>query len=97
MLLPTNANKLLMQWKGSFMIDNKIGSSNYLLKVGSKFKTFHINLLKKYHKREDDSLQAQASVASIAVEPDMENLVEFAPIEAKETAADVQYGDQLTS
>ena len=88
-LLPTDANKLLMQWKGPFMIDNKI--------VGSKFKTFHINLLKKYHKKEDDSLQVLASVASDAVEPDMENLVEFAPIEAKETAADVQYGDQLTS
>ena len=96
-LLPTDANKLLMQWKGPFMIDNKIGSNNYSLKVGSKFKTFHINLLKKYHKREDDSLQVLASVASDAVEPDMENLVEFAPIEAKETAADVQYGDQLTS
>ena len=79
------------------MIDNKIGSNNYSLKVGSKLKTFHINLLKKYHKREGDSLQVLASVASDAVEPDMENLVEFAPIEAKETAADVQYGDQLTS
>ena len=97
MLLPTDANKLLMQWKGPFMVDNKIGSNNYSPKVGSKFKTFHINLLKKYHKREDDSLQVQASVASDAVEPDMENIVEFAPIEAKETAADVQYGDQITS
>ena len=79
------------------MEDNKIGSSNYSLKVESKFKTFYINLLKKYYKRENDSLQVQASVASDAVEPDMENLVEFAPIEAKETPADVPYGDQLTS
>ena len=44
-LLPTDANKLLMQWKGPFMVDNKIGSNNYSLKVGSKFKPFHINLL----------------------------------------------------
>ncbi|XP_060062936.1 uncharacterized protein LOC132543450 [Ylistrum balloti] len=47
-LLPTKANKLLMQWKGPFEVLEKVGQFDYRINQQGKEKTFHINLLKKY-------------------------------------------------
>ncbi|KAJ8027088.1 hypothetical protein HOLleu_32126 [Holothuria leucospilota] len=47
-LLPTDSNKLLMQWKGPFEVIKKIGLSDYRLLVNGNEKTFHANLLKLY-------------------------------------------------
>ena len=58
-----------MQWKGLFVVDSKVSSNNNSLKVGNKSKIFHINLFKKYHRREDDSEQVQKYVACDAVKP----------------------------
>ena len=93
--LMTDANKLLMQWKGPLMAGNKVSSNNSLLKVGNKFKTFYTNLLQKYHQRENHSLSPSVYKLYDTDEPD-EILVEFAPIKRKKTVADVQYRDQLT-
>ena len=41
-LLPTDHNKLLMQWKGPFEVSSKVGLIDYKVKV------YHANLLKKY-------------------------------------------------
>jgi hypothetical protein len=51
-LLPTNLNKLLLQWKGPYVIEEKFGIGNYRVRVGDKLKTYHANLLKKYVDRE---------------------------------------------
>ena len=51
LLLPTDRNKLLMQWKGPFPIVEKVSSMNYKIDFGHRTKTFHANLLKKYHRR----------------------------------------------
>ena len=52
LLLPTDKNKLLMQWKGPFpMIVEKVNNMNYKIDFGHRVKTFHANLLKKYHRR----------------------------------------------
>ena len=37
-LLPTDKNKLLMQWKGPFEIDSQIGANNYKVAMGDKLK-----------------------------------------------------------
>ena len=47
-LLPTDHNKLLMQWKGPFEVKGCKGGNNYKIEVNRKMKTFHINLLKQY-------------------------------------------------
>lgn len=50
--LPTDSNKLLMQWKGPFKVVEKKGFSDYRIDVNGKFRLFHANLLKKYNLRE---------------------------------------------
>ena len=48
LLLPTDTNKLLMQWKGDYEIMSKCGNGNdYRVEVNKKVKTFHANILKK--------------------------------------------------
>lgn len=44
-LLPTDSNKLLMQWKEPFVVRNKLNKVDYEIDVNGKSKTFHINLL----------------------------------------------------
>lgn len=51
-LLPTDANKLLMQWKGPFQVIERINDVDYVIEVSGKNNIFHINMLKKYEERE---------------------------------------------
>lgn len=51
-LLPTDNNKLLMHWKGPFLVTSKRGAVDYEVDVGATKKMFHVNLLKKYERRE---------------------------------------------
>ena len=48
LLLPTDLNKLLMQWKGPFEIKGTKWGNNYQVEVNKKVKTYHINMLKVY-------------------------------------------------
>ena len=50
-LLPTDQNKLLMQWKGPFEIKGTKWGNNYQVEVNKKVKTYHINMLKLYVER----------------------------------------------
>ena len=52
LLLPTESNKLLMQWRGPYTIEIRMGSNDYRIKMGSKTKTYHLYMLKKYIVRE---------------------------------------------
>ena len=53
-LLPTNSNKLLMQWRGAYTVESHVGANDYRVKMGSKTKTYHVNMLKKYISREPE-------------------------------------------
>ena len=71
-LLPTDKNKLLMQWKGPYTIVEKFGKVDYRIDVNGKIKTFHANLLKRYVDRSDDSVisfghEDDSAVVSTAV------------------------------
>ncbi|GFR66735.1 zinc finger protein [Elysia marginata] len=57
-LLPTDSNKLLMQWKGPFEVVATVGVNDYRINVSGKVKTFHANLLKGYIARDQDIHQA---------------------------------------
>ena len=53
-LLPTDSNKLLMQWRGPYTVESRVGANDYRVKMGSKTKTYHVNMLKKYISREPE-------------------------------------------
>ena len=53
-LLPTDSNKLLMQWKGPYVINEKLNKVDYQIDVNGKLKTFHANLLKQYVERQEN-------------------------------------------
>ncbi|XP_061190531.1 uncharacterized protein LOC133198457 [Saccostrea echinata] len=67
-LLPTDSNKLLLQWKGPFNIKKKVNKVDYQISMGGKLKTFHINMLKKHLDRntvrEDSNHEVNAVVSS---------------------------------
>jgi hypothetical protein len=105
LLLPTDNNKLLMQWKGPFEIVEKLNSLDYRIVVGGKTKTFHANLLKLYverhtkHQRigQNDALD-EGKMDSTAVmgcgvivedEYDRNSPITFPALIAKETVRDV--------
>ena len=46
-LLPTDSSKLLMQWRGPYTMESRVGANDYRIKMGSKIKTYHMNMLKK--------------------------------------------------
>ena len=62
-LLPTDHNKLLMQWKGLFEVSAVVGLNDYKVCVKGKERVYHANLLKKYFEREDS-----VPVGAVAVE-----------------------------
>ena len=45
-LLPTDNNKLLMQWKGPYEVRAVVGMNDYKVRVKDKLKAYHANLLK---------------------------------------------------
>lgn len=53
-LLPTNHNKLLMQWKGPFRVVEVVGLNDYRIQVKGRVRTYHINLLKQYTRRGEE-------------------------------------------
>ena len=110
-LLPTDHNKLLMQWKGPFEISAVVGLSDYKVCVKGKERVYHANLLKKYFEREDSvpvgavavevnaDLSKSGHVKSEEEEVDPVDGVDFLEIGgyvAKESIKDVATGDNLT-
>ena len=51
LLLPTESNKLLMQWKGPFLVTKHVHENDFAIDINGKEKTFHANMLKKYMER----------------------------------------------
>ena len=62
-LLPTDHNKLLMQWKGPYEVSAVVGTNDYKVKAKDKLKVYHANLLKKYIEREEELEEAAAAIA----------------------------------
>ena len=110
-LLPTDHNKLLMQWKGPFEVSSVVGLNDYKVKVKGKEKVYHANLLKKYFEREETTAEGAVSggvgatcvddavdCAAKADEAEGENvdLLEPGAYVAKESIEDVKTGPNLT-
>lgn len=112
LLLPTDHNKLLMQWKGPFRVVEKRGSVDYCIEMGGGNKTFHVNMLKKYIERkgqdnsaDDDGCGLIECVATAVIQDD-ENEdaqplttaeeIELPRMKSKESMKDVRLNLTLT-
>ena len=82
LLLPSDNNKLLMQWKGPFTIREKVNPFDYKVNIKGKIKTYHGNMLQQYHRRPNNvddvqELETQMlSCVSVIEESEMEILQE---------------------
>ena len=51
-MLPTSTNKFTMQWKGPYIVtDVHSNGVDYFVKVSSRIKLYHVNMLKAYSRR----------------------------------------------
>ncbi|KAK3746423.1 hypothetical protein QZH41_012761 [Actinostola sp. cb2023] len=71
LLLPTEHNKLTLQWKGPYKVSRVLNRMDYEVDKDGKFKVYHANLLKRYHDRKEDVPKAKEDLeccsAGIAV------------------------------
>ena len=100
-LLPTNHNKLLMQWKGPYNITETIGNTDYKICIGRTDKIYHVNMLKGYVEREivaESEDPVYAGFASAIIDVEMEDNLELEPYmeSAHETHADAHIDASLT-
>jgi hypothetical protein len=101
LLLPTQANKLLMQWKGPFSVVEKQGVADYRIQMGNKMKTFHANLLRRYIERADVTSERHEIAAMIIEEGedvDVHTVGHMEPpaLEQTQTFEDVHLSPDLT-
>ena len=105
-LLPTDSNKLLMQWRGPYTVESRVGANDYRVKMGSKTKTYHVNMLKKYISREpegnvvtvdstDGATIAVAGVIHQDVDPELGEVPDLEDYSQREGVRDVKLGDEL--
>ena len=66
LLLPTDSNKLLLQWRGPFEIVEVLNRVHYLVNVNGYIHTYHANILRLYVERKTEAshclLSAKASM-----------------------------------
>ena len=68
-LLPTEANKLLMQLKRPYSVEERIGSNDYRINVKGKVKTYHVYLLRRYRVRSEELMpKADDNVRGLLLE-----------------------------
>ena len=110
-LLPTDHNKLLMQWKGAFEVSSVVGLNDYKVKVKGKEKVYHANVLKKYFEREETTVEGavaggvgatciddavDCAAKDDEVEGESVDFLELGGYVAKESIEDVKTGPNLT-
>ena len=108
-LLRTDHNKLLMQWKGPFEVIAVMGLNDYRVRVKGKERVYHVNLLKKYFEREDSvgavAFETNSNIckhehaeSEIGEVDPAENIdfLEIGGYVAKESVKDVAIGDNLS-
>ncbi|XP_062616792.1 uncharacterized protein LOC134278492 [Saccostrea cucullata] len=104
LLLPTDHNKLLMQWKGPFKVVDRKGQTDYQIDMNGHIRLFHANLLKKYNVREERNTDSPTTLASCVVleseeteDSSNEHLLHILPMKATESFTDVKVNHSLSS
>ncbi|XP_063603234.1 uncharacterized protein LOC134779162 [Penaeus indicus] len=71
-LLPSSSNKLVMQWLGPYpVVECKGNGVDYVIRIRGKNRLFHINMLKKYFRR--DGFKRKGETVQICVVEDEDN------------------------
>ena len=91
-LLPTDNNKLLMQWKGPIEVPDKIGATDYRGCVGKTSKLFHVNIFKLYVDRNNCAIGSFMAVVNDEERELMDSLLSM----GKQSVVDVHLCEQLT-
>ena len=103
-LLPTGGNSMMMSYQGPYKIIQVAQNNNYQLKVGNATRTYHANLLKRYHMRDTrDQCHSAFHMANLSLvqEDSDQHASESIDISTptfvrKESCTDVQIDDQLS-
>ena len=88
-MLPTDNNKLLMRWKGPYVVLERVGLTDYRIQMGNRTKVFHINMLKQYTQRLPFEVGAAMSFVDVVPDDDV--------AETAESGDDVVLASTLTS
>ena len=64
-LLPTNLNKLLLQWQGPYEVIEKVRENDYKLQLESRTNVYHANMLKKYYERQNECSDEIQEVSAV--------------------------------
>ena len=90
LLLPTDHNKILMHWKGSLQVIERVGLYYYRVEVNGKPKLFHINLLRKYTEREAQDVPAAVVIDTGEGVPEVEGEIPIPDFDQQESHEDVE-------
>ena len=104
LLLPTESNKLLLQWKGPYEVVEIVNRMDYRVDVHGVVGTYHANMLKQYVERKNVTshclLSAEANV-TVNEETDTEEFglddCVFPTAKQPQSYNDVSISDALTS
>ena len=94
--MPTQHNKLQLEWQGPFKVLSGIGANTYKVLVKAKMKIFHANLLKKYIHREEPVVVATVVYKDVDTLETTTNSLPSCPLGSKESYLDVATGEELS-
>ena len=73
LLRPTDRNKLVMHWKGPYVVERRVGPVDYGVNIMGKSKVFDVNLLKRYYSRISEADQKRDSSEERGAVLELEN------------------------
>jgi hypothetical protein len=89
--LPTSHHKLMMKWKGPFEVVERVGITDYSIDMDGVRKIFHVNMLKRYFVRADESGRKDEASGRINPEQEVkENKEEVGTEDEAEISPDLQ-------
>ena len=104
LLLPTDSNKLLLQWKGPYEVVEVVNRIDYKIDVNGVVSTYHANMLKQYVERQNElshCLLSAEAIASVDDDDDNEDFplddCTFPTAKKPESYRDVSISSTLTS
>ena len=103
LLLPTDSNKLLLQWKGPYVVVEVVNRMDYKIDVNGVVSTYHGNMLKQYVERRNELSHCLLSAEAIESVDDDDNEdfplddCTFPKAKKPKLYRDVSISDTLTS
>ncbi|KAM7284397.1 uncharacterized protein ISCGN_001491 [Ixodes scapularis] len=94
-LLPTDKNKLLLQWKGPFEVKEKKGEADYIIETAGGRKIFHANMLKKYEERGSQPVERVCQAICGVTDSDSDGAIPVPAFRQSEDERDVRLSDCL--